>query len=85
MTTQLIAVTGGMDITSVTYGGQPVNLVTGVGEGDGKEAIVTFENRKLVDLNITKEISGLDRDTAYTFGFTLYSDDQGTDKPERLR
>lgn len=80
VTTQLIAVTGGMDITSVTYGGQPVNLVTGVGEGDGKEAIVIFENRKLVDLNITKEISGLDRDKDYTFEFTLYSDDQGTDK-----
>ncbi len=78
VTTQLIAVTGGMDITSVTYGGQPVNLVTGVGEDN--EAIVTFENRKLVDLNITKEISGLDRDRDYTFGFTLYSDDQGTAK-----
>lgn len=80
VTTQLIAVTGGMDISSLTYDDEKVTLVTGVGEGDGKEAIVIFENRKLVDLNITKEISGLDRDKDYTFEFTLYSDDQGTDK-----
>ena len=80
VTTQLIAVTGGMDITSVTYDNDEVTLLTGVGEGDGKEAIVTFENRKLVNLNITKEISGLDRDKDYTFGFTLYSDEQGIKK-----
>ena len=80
VTTQLIAVTGGMDISSLTYDNEKVTLVTGVGEGDGKEAIVTFENRKLVNLNITKEISGLDRDKDYTFGFTLYSDEQGTKK-----
>ena len=80
VTTQLIAVTGGMDITSVTYDNEKVTLATGVGEGDGKEAIVTFENRKLVNLNITKEITGLDRNKDYTFEFTLYSDDQGNDK-----
>lgn len=77
---KLIALTGGLKITSVTYGGEKVTTVTGTGEGAGAKAEVTFENRKLVDLTITKKTEGLDLTEDHEFQFILYKDAAGTKK-----
>ena len=77
-TSQIIAISGDMDITSVvTEDGQSVQIYTGNGD-----AVLTFENRKLVGITVNKLLSGLapDSDETYSFDFTLYDNpDAGSD------
>lgn len=77
-TSQIIAIAGDMDITSVVMNdGTPVQIYTGDGD-----AVLTFENRKLTGLTVNKILDGLapDSDEEYSFDFTLYdSRDAGSD------